>query len=137
MLTTATFKQAIRNLKNTIKGRAQSSREMRQEANKLSGMAKHRVHLQMREYGNMTRHYLLAYAMIRGIPYRKVERHCRPENCLVNPEVSWGSTSLSADRISSCLINTGLGENTVEALWGPERVKAWVEAPVEETRKAA
>lgn len=80
MLTTTLMKDSLKALKTTIKGRAQTSQWMRQEANKLSGMAKHQKHLEMRSYGNGTRYYLLAYGLLRGKAYRDIEQstHTKP-----------------------------------------------------------
>jgi hypothetical protein len=70
-------------LKTVIKGRAKSSQAMRRDANRTHGMDKHLIHLRRRDYGADTRYYLLAYAFLKGIPYKTVENQCHQDN---NPD---------------------------------------------------
>jgi hypothetical protein len=126
MLTAPLFKHAIRNLKNTIKGRALASRQMRQKANRLIGMDKHHVHLEMREYGAGTRNYLLAYALIRGIPYKTAEPACHPGN----EPGAYGIQNALAYGLK-------LPDGLVDAIWDARQILAWLEAEPEGVRAAA
>jgi hypothetical protein len=121
MFNTRTFFELLRMMKMAVKGRAQSSREMREEANKTSGMAKHEIHLQMRRYGSHTRNLLLAYALLRGREYKQVEQNCRPEN---KPKVSNILSHL--EQMFECI------EIDASDLWSEKDIKAWLEgeAPV-------
>ena len=107
MLTGPMLKETIQKLKTTIKGRAQTSRWMRQEANKLSGEDKHNKHLNMRDYGKYTRHYLLAYGLLRGKNYREIERFAREEP-------------------STHLIRCYLEDAAGDAFWTKEEIDNWL-----------
>lgn len=121
MFNTRTFFELIHMAKMAIKGRADSSRMMREEANKTSGMEKHKIHLRMRRYGYRTRHYLLAYALIRGREYKQVEQNCRPEN-----KPSAWEIQVQLAGFFDCI------EIDACDLWSEKDIEAWLEgkAPV-------
>jgi len=64
-------------LKIKVRSLADESRSIRREANKTSGMAKWRLnHHRTTVVREHTRYNLLAYGILRGIPYRVMERRC-------------------------------------------------------------
>lgn len=65
-------------LKIKIESLAAESRNIRKEANKTSGMAKWNLnHHRKTTVRVHTRLNLLAYGMLRGVPYGAIERQCR------------------------------------------------------------
>lgn len=124
--TPTSFQEIRDQLKTTIKGRALSSRGMRREANQTSGMAKHDIHLRMRSYGAATRNYLLAYAFLRGIPYKVAEQSCRPDN----PPRARAISSVLEDLDEAF-------EGNAEIPYGEQAVRDWINAKSEDLQQAA
>lgn len=65
-------------LKIKVKSLVDESRSIRKEANKVSGMAKWRLnHHRTTTVREHTRYNLLAYGILRGVPYQVMERKCQ------------------------------------------------------------
>lgn len=67
-------------IQDDIKGRALQSREIRKTINASSGLARWAAWQDKRAYGRDTRHLLLAYGMVRGLPYLACEPKCGEDN---------------------------------------------------------
>jgi hypothetical protein len=61
-------------LRRIIIERQAASRRLGKEIRRATGLARHALRLEKRSYGDTTRSILLAYAMLRGVPYETVER---------------------------------------------------------------
>src|SRR5882724_2684321 len=66
-------KSELVNLRSEIAKRVAESRGIRKNINASSGMAKWALWNDKRSVGSETRDLLLAYAFLRGVPYRVVE----------------------------------------------------------------
>ncbi len=69
-------------LKAKIRGLELVSKTISLEALKASGDRRSIVKLKKRNLGVITRHHLAAYALIRKLPFSKVESRCREGNYL-------------------------------------------------------
>jgi hypothetical protein len=56
--------------------RQAASRRLNEAIHRVKGLERHELRLEKRSYGDMTRSILLAYAMLRGVAYERVERTC-------------------------------------------------------------
>jgi len=72
-------------LKAKIRGFEIVSKAISKEAYKKSGDRRSNIKLKKRELGQACRHYLTAYALIRNVPFSKLERKCHEGNYL-NPD---------------------------------------------------
>lgn len=63
------------NIRKTIAERQETSRAIHRRIRDARGLERHELWLEKRRYGVETRHLLLAYARLRGMPYANVERH--------------------------------------------------------------
>jgi len=65
-------------LRIKVKSLVDESKTIRKEANKTSGMAKWRLnHHRTTVVRPHTRHNLLTYGLLRGVPYSAIEKSCR------------------------------------------------------------
>jgi hypothetical protein len=115
------MRRALRRLRVTIKGRAFTSREVRKKANQLEGMEKHELHLEMRDFGANTRYYLLAYALLRGLPYGVVEQ-CRPENFPDSQPILYALKEAFEPEGSGVI-------DLVEDIWENNVIRSWLGEP--------
>lgn len=99
-------------LKTEIKRLASESRALRAEAYKLAGEPRHHVWLSKRSLGKRTRDVLLAYACLRGMPYRRAEASCAPTN------TPWAS-SIHRELCQAL-------DDATKQEWPVERVRAWL-----------
>jgi len=76
---------AVEQFKRIIKERAQHSQRMRREARRYKGKLRNLTHIEIRQYGEDTRFFLLMYAFLRGVEYQRVERKCHPHNAAFAP----------------------------------------------------
>lgn len=68
-------------LKATIKWHAQEARRLRDEARETTGMDRHYLKEEAKEYALAQRTFLLAYGYLRGLTIERMESiHTRPEN---------------------------------------------------------
>jgi len=63
-------------LRTTIKERQAESRRLGEAIHRVTGLERHALRLEKRNFGDATRSILLAYAMLRGVAYERVERTC-------------------------------------------------------------
>jgi hypothetical protein len=63
-------------IKRIIQERQAASSRLGEACRRVRGLARHALRLEKRAYGEETRSILLAYAMLRGVPYERVERTC-------------------------------------------------------------
>lgn len=72
------MEERLIHLKVKIKNLADEARTIREEAKKTSGMVKWRLnHHRTTVVRSHTRDNLLAYGLLRGVPYEVIEKHCR------------------------------------------------------------
>lgn len=69
-------------LKAKICGFQHISKALRQQAQRMHGVDRHRLHIKKNELGRSTRHHLAAYALMRGIRFARVETKCHESNYL-------------------------------------------------------
>lgn len=69
-------------LKAKIRGFEMISKAILKESKKTSGRQRHNLHLTKYQLGRKCREHLAAYALIRNIPFNKVEQSCREGNYL-------------------------------------------------------
>ena len=65
-------------IQKELRERQAESRAIRQKINESSGQDRYNLWDEKRSYGSTTRALLLAYACLRGVPYRAVERKSDP-----------------------------------------------------------
>lgn len=58
-----------------INKRTSESREYNKKIQESSGLERHGLREEKKEYGRTTRHLLLTHAFLRQVPYKRVERH--------------------------------------------------------------
>lgn len=63
----------LRVLKAKIRGLEAEGRSIRAQINRSSGSRKDQLWLLKRELGYYTRHHLIAYGLLRGVPYESIE----------------------------------------------------------------
>lgn len=112
------MKAAILKLKSSIKGCEAKGRELVQKIAATSDMERWQAWAEKRNWGWPTRHCLLAYAFVRGVPYSALEKSTREDN---RP---------SAERVRAWLTDAGV-EVTEEA------VRAWIEGETAQSQEAA
>jgi hypothetical protein len=112
--TTIETRTAISALKAEIKTRENEIRSLRSAMRREKNLERLSC-LQSERYlaGNSTRYSLLAYAMLRGVPYRSLEAKVRKTN-----EPGFGTVMWYAQR--------ALGE-AQKGFWDAVRVRAWLE----------
>ena len=64
-------------IRRIIIERQAASRRLNEAIHHTKGLERHALRLEKRSHGEATRSILLAYAMLRGVPYERVERSCR------------------------------------------------------------
>jgi hypothetical protein len=116
--------KAIQVLKQQVRSLAEQGKNLAASARSSSGMDRHQWWLEKRKLGTDARYALLAYACIRGVPYKVAEQRCRQYN------------EPSPTKVFE-VMTTALGAD-LAATWSPEPVKAWLRAelPTEEQRAA-
>lgn len=67
-------------LKAKIRGFELVSKAIRNEALKKSGSIRSDLKLKKRHLGSDCRHHLIAYALLRGIEFKRLERRCHDGN---------------------------------------------------------
>lgn len=60
-------------IKQKLKNRQAASQAIHKKIHATNGIERHELWLEKRSFGHKTRILLLAYAMLRGVPYRAVE----------------------------------------------------------------
>lgn len=115
-----------KSIRDQVKQSVAEGCAIREHINRLRGLPgtgpeRSRLWLDKRAKGSETREWLLAYACVRGLPYRAVEPKTREGN---HP-----SPTAIAQRIASVLPQEG-PEN---GLWTRDRVKAWMEGATRPT----
>lgn len=110
------MKEAIASLKNSIKQHVVLAADFNRRIRESSGMDRWRARVEKSIHGRYTRHLLLAYAMVRGIPYRALEQTCKEDED--ENSRSWMFSS----------VRLALSEHGVRVAEGD--VQAWMDVPV-------
>jgi len=106
--------KAIQVLRQQVKSLAEQGKSIAANIRSSSGMSRHYWWLDKRKLGTDARYALLAYACIRGVPYKVAEQRCRQYN---EPSPTKVFEVMAA----------ALGAD-LAATWSPEPVKAWLRA---------
>lgn len=79
------YPTGIEGLKLRIKRRAQQGADCRKRIHETRSDERHYWWQEKRSLGDATRHFLLAYGLLRGIAYEAMERTCReaPDGSLI------------------------------------------------------
>jgi len=75
-----TYKEGLLSLKEEIKRISAESRGFNKQIQSASGRERHAARQDKKAFGSDTRYLLLAYAFLRGKPYRAQERICAEDN---------------------------------------------------------
>lgn len=110
-------KYQLKGLQEEIKAAAADGRAFNARIQAASGPERHALRLEKGSLGHAARYLLLAYALLRGVPYGVVERRCGEQN---NPY----SKRLHREACRFC------PETTVEAC------ERWLERPAEPVQVA-
>ena len=112
-----TTKEVKLEMKTSLREREAQSRELRKAIHASSGMDRWHAWQDKRAFGRDTRHLLLAYAFVRGMPYLAAEPKCGEFN------------KPSATAIGIAAMNHGVELNLDE-------VKTWLKGPTEAVAQA-
>ena len=74
-------------IRRELKDRQAASQAIRAKINQTSDQERYDLWDEKREYGAVTRDLLLAYALLRGVPYCAVESKCREDNAPHPPDI--------------------------------------------------
>jgi len=99
-------------IQNELRERQAASQAIRQKIHQSSGRDRYDLWDEKRSYGSVTRALLLAYALLRGVPYRVVEPKSDPHTMWWVP----GAIEREAARFEHVLTK--------------EQIKAWLAASV-------
>lgn len=67
-------------LKANICGHQHVGHQLRNRISHLSGARRHEMRLYKRDFGELTRAHLIAYGLMRGVPYERIENRCGKNN---------------------------------------------------------
>lgn len=92
-------------IQNELRERQAASQAIRQKIHQSSGRERYDLWDEKRSYGSVTRALLLAYALLRGVPYRVVEPKSDPH------EMWWvpGAIEREASRFEHVLTKEQIG----------------------------
>ena len=114
-------------LKARIKDAAARGRAVRHRINEAAGLERYALWNEKRSIGDEARVALLAYGFLRGVPYRRIEPHCRPGHELQPARLLVLWTRL-----------LGMAPEPSASIWTEARVAAWLEPmPQAPAREAA
>ena len=100
----------ISQLKSEIKAVADEGRACRQKINASKGLERDHWWNEKRAVGDGARGLLIAYGLLRGMPYERMERHCREEpsgRAIHALCVKYGGEEWTPDRVKELLRRSG------------------------------
>jgi hypothetical protein len=122
-------KRRFENIREAIRQQEQLSRAARAKIRETSGLDRYEAWTEKRSVGAHTRDLLLAYAFLRGMPYRVCEPITRnPEPPPVGEPVKNGPPAYGVD-IFWRLVEFGYREKPERLGKCPEDLQAWLAAP--------
>jgi hypothetical protein len=144
----------IHKLKEAVKGLADKGRAAQVEishlratrppkgqrsSRELHGISIQGVVAQKRSYGVCSRYHQLAYAFVRGVPYRRVERKTHPGNAPSASIILEVLTDFSKDAGLEHVVASVVGGRDVPAAVYAylELVRKWLEEPPAQQQQAA
>ena len=123
-------------LKAKIKDWAAQGKALRGRIQASAGPERHALWNEKRAVGAEARVALLAYGFLRGVPYARIEPHCRPHG---RPRVAALLAAWAAQLgIQPVWKKPTSPEPDAETLWSEARLSAWLEAsPAAASEEAA
>jgi len=108
-------KEALKKFNAAARSRETEARQIRKDIQGSSGMTRWALWNDKRDFGYNTRHVLLAYAFVRGMPYKAAEPNCAEDNVPSRVEIAGWLKAITDLDVAADEISAWLGAQPVAA----------------------